>query len=159
MKPFDIEKALAGHPLVTRDGLEVTSIAPKRENDDLISLYPYWITTSSERYSITADGKYTPFDVSSRDVFLADIPAPYTLPTSAELSRALHKADFVASFNAVLHAAGGEGGYEANKSSTLEELANILAPNGVRFCHTDIDPVEDDATETAALLAKATPYL
>ena len=70
MKPFDLEKALAGEPVVTRDGYRVTDIhlfSGAITNWKVIA----HIENNSSVYSFTIDGKYSDNDAGSDyDLFM-----------------------------------------------------------------------------------------
>lgn len=76
MKPFDLKKALAGHPLVTRDGQKVTGFGVSQSTD-----YPYQarvLVCSGESIAqtFTASGQYCmALGKTQWDLFLAD-PKP-----------------------------------------------------------------------------------
>lgn len=65
--PFDIEKALAGHPCVTRGGTEVSSILTGPSVDT------YFVNlVNGDGYLIWASGKITKYFTSGGDILLVD---------------------------------------------------------------------------------------
>ena len=68
MKPFDLDKALAGHPIVTRAGIKVIHLWHKCENENLI-VYPdggiQWVNDNG------MDLDFVETDYRGNDLFLA----------------------------------------------------------------------------------------
>lgn len=71
-RPFDLEKAKAGAPLVTRDGIKVLAF----HDSGLDVLYPCtgYFENSPEPRGWKRDGSYTSSHEHCRDLFLADPP-------------------------------------------------------------------------------------
>jgi hypothetical protein len=67
MKPFDLEKALAGEPVVTRDGRAVAQLT----KFDCISNDPVWGVINGYLKSFRLDGSYLN-SPSSYDLFIAE---------------------------------------------------------------------------------------
>lgn len=68
MKPFDLQKALAGEPVVTRDGKPVTQITKFDANERRYCVAAV-IDCEIETFSI--DGKFRIEDISQYDLFMA----------------------------------------------------------------------------------------
>lgn len=68
MKPFDLEKALAGEPVVTRDGRQVKVAGV---NHDAKTLYKIvgWLDGTTAGWCI--DGKNLPYGEDPNDLFMA----------------------------------------------------------------------------------------
>lgn len=67
MKPFDLQKALAGDPVVTRDGRKVTEVVhmkTARENESIV------FVASGLCYATHLNGIIDTFD-SANDLFMA----------------------------------------------------------------------------------------
>lgn len=79
MKPFNLKKALAGHPLVTRSGRVVTGF--RVQSNPLDSPYPYAVFARgiSGILTYTSKGKYLVKTEDPFDLFMADVPSP--IPT------------------------------------------------------------------------------
>jgi len=71
MKPFDLEKALAGEPVVTRDGRPVKIAAYNPDANDYAQLL-IWL--DGDAYSCHRNGKRTKCSESSLDLFMAEKP-------------------------------------------------------------------------------------
>jgi len=67
MKPFDLEEALAGYPLTTKEGLTVTDFTKNNS-----SKYPYKAFVNNIRRTFTANGKWSTQHESYLDLFLTD---------------------------------------------------------------------------------------
>lgn len=69
MKPFDLEKALAGEPVVTRNGARVTKICVF---EDVKDSYPVITSINGRIRSFTSKGAYVNDDSTSPyDLFMA----------------------------------------------------------------------------------------
>ncbi len=67
--PFDLEKALAGHPLVTRDGRPVRDFAARK---GLVGhSYPYQAKVGSKQYTYTRAGRVVQAQEDPLDLSLA----------------------------------------------------------------------------------------
>jgi hypothetical protein len=139
MKPFDLKKALAGEPVVTRDGRPV-KIAGYNENAHEFYRLAYWVD-GGVCLACKSDGKYSNSD-SVNDLFM--VPKPVT-----------KKEGWVAVWGGVLYPA--EGGqiagcshvYESKEAAVAAEFANVQAyikieweeevgqfiPNDVKYLH------------------------
>ena len=71
MKPFNLEEALAGKPVVTRDGRKVTQFVHFKLEDCLDPIYG--IVDDNELLSWDEDGKYWPGTkvIDDKDLFMA----------------------------------------------------------------------------------------
>lgn len=69
MQTFNLEKALAGAALVTRDGRKVTNF--RKEGNDMT--YPFYANVGENLNSYTPNGTYTVSCDGSADLFLADV--------------------------------------------------------------------------------------
>lgn len=68
MKPFDLEKALAGEPVVTRDGLPVTNLHLINENVP----YPLVGILNDRLQTWTKDGRFTAiYETCNDDLLMA----------------------------------------------------------------------------------------
>ncbi len=67
LKPFNLERALAGDPVVTRDGRPVTQIA----KFDIKHPYPVVITIGGDISHYTIDGRFFEGSESCGDLFMA----------------------------------------------------------------------------------------
>lgn len=67
MKPFDLEKALAGAKVITRDGREVTQLT----KFDVCSHYPLTGIISKQRETFKLNGQYGDYKDSNFDLFMA----------------------------------------------------------------------------------------
>lgn len=67
--PFDLEIALAGHPLVTRDGRPVRNFAAREDLGNVI--YPYQAQVGSELCTYTRAGGLLQTQEDPLDLFLA----------------------------------------------------------------------------------------
>lgn len=81
--PFDLEKALAGHPLVTRDGRKVKNFRKRLDNFDglhgNLMMFPFRADEEDHPRSFTVDGAFITEKPCDRDLFLAlpdETPAP-----------------------------------------------------------------------------------
>jgi hypothetical protein len=74
--PFDLEKALAGHPLVTRDGRPVQNFTTRKGLASTI--YPYCAEVGSAPFTYTRAGRVLPAQEDPLDLFLAvnEVPPP-----------------------------------------------------------------------------------
>jgi len=70
MKPFDLEKALAGEPVVTRDGRKVTQL--HMFNCDECLIYPLYGVVFENLEKWKRDGKYNIREESQNDLFMAE---------------------------------------------------------------------------------------
>lgn len=69
LKPFDLEAALRGEPVVTRDGREVTQVTKFVARGEI---YPIYAVVDGDVYSYTILGEYDEERPSSRnDLFMA----------------------------------------------------------------------------------------
>lgn len=68
MKPFDLEKALAGEPVVTRDGREVTQVTKFDLIDDVYMIHA---VIYGDLESFTLNGEYSKGKESELDLFMA----------------------------------------------------------------------------------------
>lgn len=68
MKPFNLERALAGEPVVTRAGVEVTQM----HLFDTISTFPLVCVVSGYTEVFLADGRYQFSGAHPNDLFMAD---------------------------------------------------------------------------------------
>lgn len=69
MKPFDLEKALAGEPVITRDGKKATEVVFLKTADDL---YVVIAVVDGKVLSYTKDGKYwASKSADQNDLFMA----------------------------------------------------------------------------------------
>lgn len=64
--PFDLEKALAGHPLVTRNGIKVNTFKDDKDG----SYYPYTASIDNFNNSYTSKGEYILDEESEHDLLL-----------------------------------------------------------------------------------------
>ena len=88
LKPFNLEKALAGEPVVTRDGKEVTQIT----FFDCEDVYPIVAVTNKIKRSFTVDGFFLESNAPHRfNLFMKpktriingfEVPAPTTVAPS-----------------------------------------------------------------------------
>lgn len=69
MKPFDLEAALAGAPVVTRDGIPVTQLTQFDINDG----EPLRGVRRGRVLSFQKDGRYTSSGDSNDDLFMAPV--------------------------------------------------------------------------------------
>lgn len=70
MKPFNLNEALAGHPVVTRDGRKVTQL----HLFDVSNPYCLWAVVGGGILSFTREGAYTTFTRESvYDLFMESI--------------------------------------------------------------------------------------
>lgn len=69
MKPFDLERALAGDPVVTRDGREIGEIYWFR-NPEIRSPVFAEIKTYNDVYRYSKDGKFATYETAN-DLFMA----------------------------------------------------------------------------------------
>jgi len=67
MKPFDLEKAKAGHPIVTRDGRDIEFIGVSSGS----LKYPVCAVFDQSIQTFTRDGLYALNEVSQFDLFMA----------------------------------------------------------------------------------------
>lgn len=67
MKPFNIEAALRGEPVVTRNGREVTQITLFDIDGD----YPVAGVIDKNRFEFSTNGKYLVGQDTERDLFMA----------------------------------------------------------------------------------------
>lgn len=70
MKPFNLEAALAGAKVITRDGSEVTQLTLF---DIVRDGYVLYGVLNSEIHSWLANGKYYRIDESNNDLFMAPV--------------------------------------------------------------------------------------
>jgi hypothetical protein len=68
MKPFDLEKALAGAKVVTRDGKEVTQLT----KFDVYGNYPLTGIINKQRETFKLDGRFGDNKESNCDLFMAE---------------------------------------------------------------------------------------
>jgi hypothetical protein len=66
MKPFDLKKALAGEPVVTRDGKEVTRL----HKFDCEDQYPLYAVVDEMIKRFTIDGNYIEEGINRYDLFM-----------------------------------------------------------------------------------------
>jgi hypothetical protein len=96
MKPFDLEKALAGAPVVTRAGVYVTDVYLPESSDDG---YCVTATVDGETESFTEHGIYNVDRESDLDLFMADTEhdsndvAFKSLPVFDQLERMRQRAE------------------------------------------------------------------
>ena len=58
-------------------------------------------------------------------------------PTLSEIAEAIVRSQTAASFNAACESAGAvANAWVLTKGKTFEEVVNMMAPNGVRFCYS-----------------------
>ena len=67
-KPFDLERALAGDKVVTREGLDVTEIHYFKHVN---SIYEVYVTVNGLVYACTKEGLYTFPEEDRFDLFMA----------------------------------------------------------------------------------------
>lgn len=72
MKPFDLEKALAGHPVVTRDGLPVKNFSDC--NGTINTLYPLEGVVQGLYRTWSPTGRWDILRPSALDLFMAEEP-------------------------------------------------------------------------------------
>jgi hypothetical protein len=68
MKPFDLQKALAGEPVVTRDGREVTQLT---KFDAPNCLFPIAAVVAGELETFSIGGKFRIGGETKHDLFMA----------------------------------------------------------------------------------------
>jgi len=69
MKPFDLKLALAGDPVVTRNGRKVTELFYFKT---VKGVYPITVVIDGIRHPVTIEGEYNgPQCASGRDLFMA----------------------------------------------------------------------------------------
>ena len=69
--PFDLEKALAGWPVVTREGIPVTQL----QLFDTYSDYPLYVVLFGGVVAFTKNGQYIKTQGNKNDLFLLPQPA------------------------------------------------------------------------------------
>ena len=70
MKPFDLEKALAGEPVVTRSGVPVTDI---HYFSTAVSKYKVYTTVEGRVLCFTETGRYYRHEECNYDLFMAPV--------------------------------------------------------------------------------------
>jgi len=70
MKPFDLEKAKSGHPLITRDGRKAKFIAHVPECDDLYRVLVY-VEGAKQVWNFTESGTVIRSSGQPQDLFIA----------------------------------------------------------------------------------------
>lgn len=68
MKPFNLEKALAGEKIVTRDGREVTQLT----RFSVLGNYPLYAVVNGSLYSFDIDGRWSTGQELTYDLFMAE---------------------------------------------------------------------------------------
>lgn len=69
-KPFNLERALAGDKVVTRDGREVTEI---HHFKSVTSMYEVFVSINGSVYACSKEGSYTFPEEGRNDLFMAPI--------------------------------------------------------------------------------------
>lgn len=145
MKPFNLEAALAGAKLVTRDGREVMGFkkATPSSND-----YPYTANIAFNLFTYTPEGLYAQGQISPEDLFLADeeVKPLYRWPAV----KGQHIAVNCESSNDwidVRRVLGLKIGEDFNPHFPYLSLATELSPKGSREYYQDIDFKLISATE------------
>ena len=67
-KPFDLERALAGDKVVTRDGREVTKI---HQFKTVSSMYKIYCVVNGFVYAVSQEGVYCYSEVDKKDLFMS----------------------------------------------------------------------------------------
>lgn len=73
MNPFDLEKALAGHPVVTRDGQKIVEIHCFKNGNDPVAA----ILEGNECLFYKKNGRYLHYEETEYDLFMATTKKTY----------------------------------------------------------------------------------
>lgn len=152
--PFDLKKALAGHPLVTVDGLPVTGFRKRDPDIHYASTFPFVASLSGREELFTRKGRFKDYAPDHRDLCLLLEPKPpVSIGETGETGGFVHQSpsvpDFFHSSPTVLDDPFGE---------FVEPPANLLHLEGVVLEHlvrlTSTGLYGNTPAETALLLVK-----